>query len=917
VAGNGTATYSGDGVQATGTGLSPGNVAVDASGNLYIADSGNYRVYKVTTATGVITTVAGTGIEGYTGDNGPATVAELFPQRVAVDASGNLYISGGPYSIVRAVSFGKATPVITWPEPAPINYGTSLSANQLNASSTVPGTYVYSLANGTVVTPGTVLPAGTYTLNATLIPNSLVNCNSATATVTLTVYRSTPVVAWTTPAPIPNGTALSYATQLNAVLSVPANTSATIYSPAAGTILPPGDHLLSVTMTPLDTADYNSVTAVVPITVLTGSTYDTGAVMLKVEGTTIATTTYVAGATPSTIAEGLAAYVASNPNSLVNVTAVGDAVYIEATPAAVSAYGSAGTNFPYSIQNSGYDLQHFSYPSFPGSTISGSLEGSASTDSTTTPVYSFTRSYDPLGNLTSYTDSVMGTFNFVTGSGASGYDTLNRLSAGTLTPPSGSNQAPQSFCWSYDGFGNRITQATSNQPFSNAAGATTCQLANSGTLLSNAWTNQSAANNNRLAGASAAPGGVAYDASGDVTYDGQNQYLYDGDGRICAVASTPIPGMTTMTGYVYDASGTRVAKGTIITWSCDPAVNGFQTTSDYVLGPSGEQITEMGMDTNSNGNAMAWQHTNVWAGGSLIATYDNDGLHFYFNDPLGTRRVQTDYAGVIEQTCQSLPYGDGLSCTGSAQYPTEHHFTGKERDAESGNDYFDARYYTSTMGRWMSPDWSATEEPVPYAKMDNPQSLNLYAYLNNNPLLTFDPDGHQDPCVRQGTDNCPNVGKDPAPAKSAAQMAQKQATVPVTVDQVTANNPFGHSVIGVGGDKPVGLVPDSAAAAAGAVAIQAEEQQVLGVPLPQSVPGHIQPVEADQKVKNSATINVTPKQAAAMRAFINDAAAHPQRYDAVFHNCAQFTQQVLRAGGVILPRDLTPGGVVDDLRKQQ
>jgi RHS repeat-associated protein len=325
----------------------------------------------------------------------------------------------------------------------------------------------------------------------------------------------------------------------------------------------------------------------------------------------------------------------------------------------------------------------------------------------------------------------------------------------------------------------------------------------------------------------------------------------------------------------------------------------------------------MGMDTNSNGNAMAWQHTNVWAGGSLIATYDNDGLHFYFNDPLGTRRVQTDYAGVIEQTCQSLPYGDGLSCTGSAQYPTEHHFTGKERDAESGNDYFDARYYTSTMGRWMSPDWSATEEPVPYAKMDNPQSLNLYAYLNNNPLLTFDPDGHQDPCVRQGTDNCPNVGKDPAPAKSAAQMAQKQATVPVTVDQVTANNPFGHSVIGVGGDKPVGLVPDSAAAAAGAVAIQAEEQQVLGVPLPQSVPGHIQPVEADQKVKNSATINVTPKQAAAMRAFINDAAAHPQRYDAVFHNCAQFTQQVLRAGGVILPRDLTPGGVVDDLRKQQ
>jgi RHS repeat-associated protein len=112
-------------------------------------------------------------------------------------------------------------------------------------------------------------------------------------------------------------------------------------------------------------------------------------------------------------------------------------------------------------------------------------------------------------------------------------------------------------------------------------------------------------------------------------------------------------------------------------------------------------------------------------------------------------------------------------CATDACFPTSRS-TGKERDAESGNDYFDARYYTSTMGRWMSPDWSATEEPVPYAKMDNPQSLNLYAYLNNNPLLTFDPDGHQDPCVQQGTDNCPNVGKDPAPAKSAAQMGQQQ-----------------------------------------------------------------------------------------------------------------------------------------------
>ncbi len=69
-------------------------------------------------------------------------------------------------------------------------------------------------------------------------------------------------------------------------------------------------------------------------------------------------------------------------------------------------------------------------------------------------------------------------------------------------------------------------------------------------------------------------------------------------------------------------------------------------------------------------------------------------------------------------------------------------YTGKERDAESGLDYFGARYYASTMGRWMRPDWSAKEEPVPYAKHENPQTLNLYAYVGNNPLSNIDLDGH-------------------------------------------------------------------------------------------------------------------------------------------------------------------------------
>lgn len=77
----------------------------------------------------------------------------------------------------------------------------------------------------------------------------------------------------------------------------------------------------------------------------------------------------------------------------------------------------------------------------------------------------------------------------------------------------------------------------------------------------------------------------------------------------------------------------------------------------------------------------------------------------------------------------------------------EYGFTGKERDAESGNDYFEARYYSSSMGRFMSPDWIAKEEgddPVPYAVLDDPQSLNLYSYVRNNPLTRVDADGHVD-----------------------------------------------------------------------------------------------------------------------------------------------------------------------------
>jgi RHS repeat-associated protein len=62
------------------------------------------------------------------------------------------------------------------------------------------------------------------------------------------------------------------------------------------------------------------------------------------------------------------------------------------------------------------------------------------------------------------------------------------------------------------------------------------------------------------------------------------------------------------------------------------------------------------------------------------------------------------------------------------------HFTGKERDSESGNDYFGARYYASVTGRWLSPDPSG----IGSANLADPQSLNLYSYVGNEPLSRID-----------------------------------------------------------------------------------------------------------------------------------------------------------------------------------
>ena len=226
-----------------------------------------------------------------------------------------------------------------------------------------------------------------------------------------------------------------------------------------------------------------------------------------------------------------------------------------------------------------------------GGTSGYSNEATATPDTSGNAVYSYSVSYDSASNVLSYNDSVMGRWNFASGAGADGYDSLNRVSAGTWTPISGS---AQSFCWTYDSFGNRTVESTATLPFSNAPGASACQLS-SGTLLSNNWAlYASSTGNNRITSESLMLGAApVYDAAGDVQQDNVNNYAYDGEGRICAVQNLTTGAITQ---YLYDAEGRRAAKGTAHTvsnaLSCDTTQNGYATTSIYVIGPGGQQLTE-------------------------------------------------------------------------------------------------------------------------------------------------------------------------------------------------------------------------------------------------------------------------------------------------------------------------------------
>jgi len=110
--------------------------------------------------------------------------------------------------------------------------------------------------------------------------------------------------------------------------------------------------------------------------------------------------------------------------------------------------------------------------------------------------------------------------------------------------------------------------------------------------------------------------------------------------------------------------------------------------------------------------------------------------------PAGTRTATLCY------DADFYPYGGERVITNTCSQ--NYKFEAKERDAETGNDNFGARYYSSVYGRFLSADWSDIPAPVPYANLTNPQTLNLYAMVRDNPESYADLDGHDPPAGTAG-----------------------------------------------------------------------------------------------------------------------------------------------------------------------
>ena len=285
------------------------------------------------------------------------------------------------------------------------------------------------------------------------------------------------------------------------------------------------------------------------------------------------------------------------------------------------------------------------------------------------------------------------------------YDTLNRL---TTSSESGSSWSQTN---AYDRYGNRwIDLGGGNQSlYFNTA-------------------------NNRITGRS-------YDAAGNLLNDGLHSYSYDAENKITNVDSVPA--------YIYDGEGQRVRK-----------LVGENLRYVYSIG--GQLIAEF---SGASGTLLKEY---IYGAHGLLATIEPtavnpNGTRYTTADNLGSPRVVTNSSASLVSRHDYMPFGEELSAgvggrTTAMGFPgssdgLRQKFTSKERDVETGLDYFDARYYASMQGRFTGADpfdinlerqetRDSEEADALFLKyIAQPQHWNHYAYALNNPLKYVDPDG--------------------------------------------------------------------------------------------------------------------------------------------------------------------------------
>lgn len=340
------------------------------------------------------------------------------------------------------------------------------------------------------------------------------------------------------------------------------------------------------------------------------------------------------------------------------------------------------------------------------------------------------------------------------------YDALNRLLTAARTGATA--LAPYNHRYCYDRYGNRALTSGSTQPpggtgLTPIVADTNCPVADSisnatvaAMFLGNRWTS------------------VTHDAfNGNVVNDGWSALDYDVEGRV--TKSTRTTCGTNFEEYnYYDGDGRRVRRET-------KSGTTVQTNTVYAYDAAG---------------ALAAEYTTV--GASPVT-----GMRYLTTDHLGSTRLVTDSAGTEVARHDYMPFGQ--------EWPTRPSvvdilFTGKERDAETGLDYFGARYMSAAQGRFTSPDPMVhpAESQMGQVKfMSDPQLWNRYAYTRNNPLRYVDPDGYELRVAAELQQTVTTMRQE-SPSFNA-ELAAHEGTGPnLTIKYgATANDPGGQPSIGL------------------------------------------------------------------------------------------------------------------------